>query len=41
MKQNIIKYITDYVSVIPIDDLSDICLNINVSSRDKKLYSMV
>ena len=33
----------DYVSVIPIDDLSDICLNINVSSRDKKfkLYSMV
>ena len=36
------KYIIDYVSVIPIDDLSDICLNINVSSRDKKkLYSMV
>ena len=24
--------------VIPIDDLSEICLNINVSSRDKKNF---
>ena len=32
------KYITDCVSVIPIDDLSNIkfCLNISASSRDTK-----
>ena len=35
------KYIIDHVSVIPIDDLSNICLNISASSRDPKLYSMV
>ena len=33
------KYIIDCVSVIPIDDLSNICVNICVLSRDTKLYS--
>ena len=35
------KYINDCVSAIPIDDLSNICLNIIASSRDAKLYNMV
>ena len=36
-----IKYLIDCVSVIPIDDLSKIFLNISPSSMDTKLYSMV
>ena len=35
------KYIIDYVSLTPIDDLSNICPNISVLSRDTKLYSIV
>ena len=35
------KLIIDYVFVISINDLSNICLNINVSSIDPKLYSTV
>ena len=35
------KYIIDRVSVITIDDLTDIYLNISASSRDTKIYSMV
>ena len=38
---NIIKLILLRVSVIPIDDLSNICINISASSRDTKLYCMV
>ena len=31
------KYIIDYVSVIPIDDLSNICLNISVSQTQVQI----
>ena len=34
------KYIIDCASVIPIDELSIVCLNIRASSTDTKLLSM-
>ena len=34
------KYIIDCLSMIPIDDLTNVCLNISASSRDTKLYSI-
>ena len=33
------KYIINWVSMIPIENLSNICLNISALSRDTRLYS--
>ena len=41
INSNETKYIINCVSVIPIDDLNNIFLNISASTRDTKLYSVI